>query len=127
MPAAKSALRRPEPGYEIDLAGVSNTPAVKAEMVRWVEATRNNLRPFAHGVYVNQLGDTSDQLLRSGMGRTMLASWRSRKNTTPAEAMQKANVTKPSLRPFFKAFEGTAQSAAHLLYANTRQRPQTRT
>jgi hypothetical protein len=60
------ALR--EPGYEIDMAGVWNTPAVKAEVVRWVQATRDNLQPFSHGVYVNQLGDTSDQLVRSGYG-----------------------------------------------------------
>jgi hypothetical protein len=60
------ALR--EPGYEIDMAGVWNTPAVKPEVVRWVQATRDNLQPFAHGVYVNQLGDTSDQLVRSGYG-----------------------------------------------------------
>jgi len=60
------ALR--EPGYEIDMAGVWNTPAVKAEVVRWVQAARDNLQPFAHGVYVNQLGDTSDQLVRSGYG-----------------------------------------------------------
>jgi hypothetical protein len=50
------------------MAGVWNTPAVKAEVVRWVQATRDNLQPFAHGVYVNQLGDTSDQLVRSGYG-----------------------------------------------------------
>ena len=60
------ALR--EPGYEIDIAGVWNTPAVKAEVVRWVQATRDNLQPFAHGVYVNQLGDTGEQLVRSGYG-----------------------------------------------------------
>src|SRR5579863_6674906 len=60
------ALR--EQGYEIDMAGVWNTPAVKAEVVRWVQATRDNLQHFAHGVYVNQLGDTSDQLVRSGYG-----------------------------------------------------------
>ena len=60
------ALR--EPGYEIDTAGVWNTPAVKAEGVRWVQATRDYLQPFAHGVYVNQLGDTSAQLVRSGYG-----------------------------------------------------------
>jgi FAD/FMN-containing dehydrogenase len=60
------ALR--EPGYEIDIAGFWNTPEVKAEVVRWVLATRDNLQPFAHGVYVNQLGDTSEQLVRSGYG-----------------------------------------------------------
>jgi hypothetical protein len=60
------ALR--EPGYEIDIAGVWNTLTVKAEVLRWVLATRDNLQPFSHGVYVNQLGDTSDQLVRSGYG-----------------------------------------------------------
>ena len=60
------ALR--QPGYEVDMAGVWSTPAEKAEVVRWVQATRDILRPFAHGVYVNQLGDTSDQLVRSAYG-----------------------------------------------------------
>ena len=60
------ALR--QPGYEIDITGVWNTPAHKADVVRWVQATRDTLQPFAHGVYVNQLGDTSDQLVRSAYG-----------------------------------------------------------
>ncbi len=66
LPDTAFALR--EPGYEIDMAGVWNTPVEKAEVVRWVQATRENLQPFAHGVYVNQLGDTSNQLVRSGYG-----------------------------------------------------------
>jgi FAD binding domain/Berberine and berberine like len=60
------ALRHP--GYEVDIAGVWNAPAEKAEVVRWVQATRDTLQPFAHGVYVNQLGDTSDQLVRVAYG-----------------------------------------------------------
>ncbi|MBV8867537.1 MAG: FAD-binding oxidoreductase [Acidobacteriaceae bacterium] len=64
--ATAFALR--EPGYEIDMAGVWNASAEKAEVVRWVQATRDNLQPFSHGVYVNQLGDTSEQLVRSGYG-----------------------------------------------------------
>jgi len=60
------ALR--QPGYEIDIAGVWSAPAAKADVVRWVQATRDNLQPFAHGVYVNQLGDTSDQLVRAAYG-----------------------------------------------------------
>jgi Berberine and berberine like/FAD binding domain len=60
------ALR--QPGYEIDIAGVWDAPAEKAEVVRWVQATRDSLQPFAHGVYVNQLGDTSDQLVRGAYG-----------------------------------------------------------
>ncbi len=60
------ALR--QPGYEVDIATVWSAPAEKADAVRWVEATRNRLQPFAHGVYVNQLGDTSDQLVRTAYG-----------------------------------------------------------
>ena len=60
------ALR--EPGYEIDIAGVWNTPKAKAETVQWVQTTRDTLRPLARGVYINQLGDTSDHLVRSGYG-----------------------------------------------------------
>jgi hypothetical protein len=60
------ALR--QPGYEVDMAGVWSTPAEKAEVVRWVQTTRDTLQSFAHGVYVNQLGDTSDRLVRSGYG-----------------------------------------------------------
>lgn len=60
------ALR--QPGFEVDMAGVWSSPAEKMEVVRWVEATRDSLQPFAHGVYINQLGDTSDQLVRSGYG-----------------------------------------------------------
>jgi hypothetical protein len=60
------ALR--QPGYELDIAGVWSAPAEKVEVIRWVQAARDTLQPFAHGVYVNQLGDTSDQLVRSAYG-----------------------------------------------------------
>ena len=60
------ALR--EPGYEIDIAGIWNIPAEKTEVVRWVQATRDSLQPFAQGVYSNQLGETSEQLVRAAYG-----------------------------------------------------------
>jgi FAD/FMN-containing dehydrogenase len=56
------------PGYEIDIAGVWNFPAEKANVLQWVQATRDSLQPFANGVYVNQLGDTSDKLVRAAYG-----------------------------------------------------------
>ena len=40
----------------------------KAQVIQWVQATRDSLQPFAHGVYVNQLGETSDQLVRAAYG-----------------------------------------------------------
>ena len=60
------ALR--QPGYEVDIAGVWSAPAEKPDAVHWVGATRDTLQSFAHGVYVNQLGDTSDQLVRAAYG-----------------------------------------------------------
>jgi hypothetical protein len=60
------ALR--QPGYEVDMTGVWTASREKADAVRWVQVTRDSLQPFAHGVYVNQLGDTSDQLVRLAYG-----------------------------------------------------------
>jgi hypothetical protein len=60
------ALR--QPGYEVDMAGVWSSTAARADAVRWVQTTRDTLQPLANGVYVNQLGDTSDQLVRSAYG-----------------------------------------------------------
>ena len=36
--------------------------------MRWVQETRDSLQPFAHGVYVNQLGGTSDDLVSVAYG-----------------------------------------------------------
>jgi Berberine and berberine like len=60
------ALRRP--GYEVDIVGTWSAPAEKANAVQWVKALRDNLQPFAHGVYVNQLGETSEELVKAGYG-----------------------------------------------------------
>ena len=68
MGVKDTAFAQRRPGYEIDIAGFWRATADKPEVVRWVETTRDTLQPFAHGVYVNQLGDTSDQLVRSAYG-----------------------------------------------------------
>jgi hypothetical protein len=60
------ALRRP--GYEVDITGIWRAPAEKAAAVQWVKSLRDNLQPFAHGVYVNQLGETSEELVRTAYG-----------------------------------------------------------
>ncbi|HUD63595.1 MAG TPA: BBE domain-containing protein [Candidatus Sulfotelmatobacter sp.] len=43
-------------------------PAEKASSVPWVKSLRDNLQPFADGVYVNQLGETSEELVRAVYG-----------------------------------------------------------
>jgi hypothetical protein len=56
------------PGYELDIVGLWDAPAQRASAVRWVEALRDSLQPFAHGTYVNQLGETSPALVRYAYG-----------------------------------------------------------
>jgi hypothetical protein len=54
-------IRQPQ----VDIVGTWSAPAEKAAAVQWVKALRDKLQPFAHGVYVNQLGETTDELVRA--------------------------------------------------------------
>ncbi len=60
------ALR--QPGFEVDMLGAWNTPAERDGAVRWIANLRDKLRPMARGTYVNQLGETSAQLVRDAYG-----------------------------------------------------------
>jgi hypothetical protein len=91
------ALR--QPGYEVDMAGVWSTPAEKADAVRWVQATRDSLQPFAHGVYVNQLGDTSNQLVRSGYGSNYDRLVEIKKKYDPKNMLRLNQNIKPDSSP----------------------------
>jgi hypothetical protein len=84
-----------QPGYEIDMTGVWSTPAEKADAVRWVQATRDNLQPFAHGVYVNQLGDTSDQLVRAAYGPNYARLVEIKKKYDPTNVLRLNQNIKP--------------------------------
>jgi len=64
----ETAFTLRQPGYEVDITGLWSTPAEKESAVRWVKVLRDNLQPFAHGVYVNQLGETSDALVKAAYG-----------------------------------------------------------
>ena len=64
----RGAVSRVSVSDTVDIAGVWSSAPERAAVVQWVQATRDNLQPFAHGVYVNQLGDTSDLLVRSAYG-----------------------------------------------------------
>ena len=91
------ALR--QPGYEVDMTGVWSTPAEKADAVRWVQAARDSLQPFAHGVYVNQLGDTSDQLVRSGYGSNYARLVEIKKKYDPKNMLRLNQNIKPDSFP----------------------------
>jgi hypothetical protein len=87
------ALR--QPGYEVDIASVWSAPAEKADAVRWVQATRDRLQPFARGVYVNQLGDTSDQLVRSAYGPNYARLAETKKKYDPTNLLRLNQNIKP--------------------------------
>lgn len=57
------ALR--QPGHELDIVGTWSDPAEKSSAVKWVKDLCDSLKPFAHGVYVNQLGETSEELVKA--------------------------------------------------------------
>jgi FAD binding domain/Berberine and berberine like len=55
-------------GYELDIMGRWVDSADKPRAVQWVTALRDKLRPIASGTYVNQLGETSEELVQSAYG-----------------------------------------------------------
>lgn len=65
---ADTAFALRSPGYELDIMGRWDGPGAKQTAVRWVTALRDELRPFASGAYVNQLGETSEELVRLAYG-----------------------------------------------------------
>ena len=95
MALTDTAFALRQPGCEIDIAGVWSTPAEKADVVRWVQSTRDNLQPFAHGVYVNQLGDTSDQLVRAAYGANYRRLAETKKKYDPNNVLRLNQNIKP--------------------------------
>ena len=50
---SETAFALRQPGYEVDITGLWNAPDEKATAVRWVQVTRDTLKAFANGVYIN--------------------------------------------------------------------------
>ena len=87
------ALR--QPGYEVDIVGTWSTPPEKESAVPWVRTLRGNLQPFAHGVYVNQLGETSDDLVRAAYGLNYARLAEIKKKYDPTNVLRLNQNIKP--------------------------------
>ncbi len=87
------ALRRP--GYEVDIVGSWSAQAEKATAVQWVKSLRDNLKPFAHGVYVNQLGETSEELVRAAYGPNYARLVEIKKKYDPTNVLRLNQNIKP--------------------------------
>ena len=83
-------------GYELDLMGRWSNPAEKATAVQWVKSLRDNLYPFAHGVYVNQLGETSEELVRAAYGSNYARLVEIKKKYDPKNVLRLNQNIKPS-------------------------------
>jgi len=55
-------------GYEMDIMGRWGNAADELRAVQWVKSLRDALYPLARGTYVNQLGETSEELVREAYG-----------------------------------------------------------
>jgi FAD/FMN-containing dehydrogenase len=57
-----------QPGYELDIMARWDVASDKDAAVQWAKALRDKLRPLAQGAYGNQLGETSEDLVRLAYG-----------------------------------------------------------
>jgi len=55
-------------GYEMDIMGRWGNATDRQRAVQWVTSLRDMLHPLAHGTYVNQLGETSEELVQEAYG-----------------------------------------------------------
>jgi len=86
-------LRRP--GYEVDITGLWSSPAEKESAVQWVKSLRDNLQPFAQGVYSNQLGETSDALVKASYGTNYARLVEIKKKYDPKNVLRLNQNVKP--------------------------------
>ena len=86
-------LRRP--GYEVDITGLWSSPAEKESAVLWVKSLRDNLQPFAQGVYANQLGETSDALVKASYGTNYARLAEIKKKYDPGNVLRLNQNIKP--------------------------------
>lgn len=82
-------------GYEMDFMARWSAPAKKTNAVQWAKALRDDLKPFARGVYVNQLGETSEELVRAGYGSNYARLAEVKKKYDPRNVLRLNQNIKP--------------------------------
>jgi FAD/FMN-containing dehydrogenase len=84
------------PGYELDIMARWSDSADKAGAVQWVKTLRDKLQPFAHGVYANQLGETSEDLVRAAYGPNYARLVEIKKKYDPTNVLRLNQNIKPT-------------------------------
>ena len=63
--------------------------------MRWVNALRDKLQPLSHGLYVNALSETNDQLVRAGYGPNYARLVEIKKKYDPTNVLRLNQNIKP--------------------------------
>ena len=95
VPPTDMAFAMRQPGYEVDVFGNWSAPQEKDMAVRWVIALRDKLQPFSHGLYVNGLSETSDELVRAAYGPNYARLVEIKKKYDPTNALRLNQNIKP--------------------------------
>jgi hypothetical protein len=86
-------LRRP--CCELDIMGRWSNPADRLRAVEWVIGLRDSLQPLATGAYVNQLGETSEALVRAAYGPNYARLAAIKRKYDPANVLRLNQNIKP--------------------------------
>ena len=94
---ADMAFAMRQPGYEVDVFGNWSAPQEKESAVRWVKALRDKLQPLAHGMYVNGLSETSEDLVRAAYGPNYARLVEIKKKYDPNNVLRLNQNIKPGI------------------------------
>ena len=73
-----------------------DTQSDKDKAVLWVKALRDKLRPIAHGAYVNQLGETGEELVQLAYGANYRRLVAIKKKYDPKNVLQSNQNIRPT-------------------------------
>jgi hypothetical protein len=85
-----------QPGYELDIMGRWVAAAEKATAVQWVKDLRDELQPLARGVYTNQLGETSEGLVKAAYGSSHARLVKIKKKYDPTNVLRSNQNINPN-------------------------------
>ena len=85
-----------KPCCELDIMGRWSDPENRSRAVEWVTGLRDSLQPFAQGVYVNQLGETSDELVQTAYGSNYARLAAIKKKYDPANVLRLNQNIRPA-------------------------------
>lgn len=96
VPESETAFALRRFGFEVDMLGSWNSPPDQVAAVRWVKALRDRLKPFAQGTYVNQLGETSTELVQAAYSHNYVRLAEIKRKYDPANTLRINQNVRPA-------------------------------